>query len=167
MAAVMQVHEMSATMTGTDKTASTVRFKLADNATIDSNDPITIPTGTMGNKRSFVKKLRLFCETAPSTQIDNLLMYADGANDFGTGVSVNASNVGVTWAANATPALADGSDLWGWDAAGPMNMDSVDTAAITATGYGGDLVAMQMEVATTAGPGELTDETITFSYDEI
>ena len=48
MVAAMKIYEMSATMTGTDKTASTVRFKLADNATIDSNNPITIPTGTMG-----------------------------------------------------------------------------------------------------------------------
>jgi hypothetical protein len=134
MAAVIQVHEMSATMTGTDKTASTVRFKLADNATIDANDPITIPSGNV-SKRSFTKQLRLFCQTAPSTQVDNLQMYTDGSSGFGTGVSVEASNVGVTWAANATPALTDGKDLFGFVTEARMNMDAVDTGALTATGY--------------------------------
>jgi len=167
MVAAMKIYEMSATMTGVDKTASTVRFKLADNATIDSVAPITIPTGTMGSKRSFHKKLRMYCATAPSTSIDNLQMYTDGASGFGTGVSVNASNHGKTWAANATPALAGGKDVFGFTSGAALNIDAVDAAAITTTGYGGDIVALQMEVATTAGPGALTDETLTFSYDEI
>lgn len=167
MVAAMKIYEMSATMTGTDKTASTVRFKLADNATIDSNNPITIPTGTMGAKRSFHKKLRMYCATAPSTSIDNLQMYSDGSSGFGTGVTVNASNRGVTWAANATTALTGGKDLFGFTSGAPMNIDAVDAAAIITTGYGGDIVGLQMAVATTAGPGALTDEVITFSYDEI
>jgi hypothetical protein len=167
MVATMQIHEMSATMTGTDKTASTVRFKLADDATIDAVDPITIPTGLSIERNSYHKKLRMFCETAPGTQVDNLQMYSDGANGFGTGVSVNASNRGVTWAANATALLTDGADLFGFTAGAPMNIDAVDTALLDATGYGGDIIGLQMLVASTAGPGELTDETITFSYDEI
>lgn len=167
MVAAMKIHEMSATMTGTDKTASTVRFKLADDATIDSNNPITIPSSGENYRRSMHKKLRMFCATAPGTQVDNLQMYSDGANGFGTGVAVNASNVGVTWAANATSALTDGADLFGFTSVAPMNIDAVDTAAVVATGYGGDIVALQMVVASTASPGALTDETITFSYDEI
>ena len=167
MVAAMKIHEMSATMTGVDKTASTVRFKLADDATINDSNPITIPTGTMGSKRSFHKKLRMFCATAPSTSVNNLRMYSDGSNTFGTGISVNASNQGVTWAANATPALTGGKDLFGFTSGAWMEMDAVDAAAITTTGYGGDIVGLQMAVATTAGPGKLADEVITFSYDEI
>lgn len=167
MVAAMKIYEMSATMTGTDKTASTVRFKLADNATIDSNNPITIPSSGENYRRSMHKKLRMYCATAPSTQVDNLQMYSDGSNTFGTGISVNASNRGVTWAANATVTLTGGKDLFGFTSGAPMNIDAVDTAAIVTTGYGGDIVALQMVVASTAAPGALTDETITFSYDEI
>ena len=166
MVAAMKIHEMSASMTGTDKTASTVRFKLADNATIDSNNPITIPSGNHSN-HSYHKKLRMFCATAPSTSVDNLQMYSDGTSGFGTGVSVIASNQGVTFSANATAELVGSKNLFDFTSVAAMNIDAVDTAALTATGYGGDLIALQMLVASTASPGELTDETITFSYDEI
>ena len=166
MTAAMKIHEMSASMTGTDKSASTVRFKLADDATIDSSDPITVPSGNYSN-HSYHKKLRMFCATAPSTQIDNLQMYSDGSSGFGTGVTVNATNHGVTFTANATGPLAGGKDLFGFISGAAMNIDAIDTAALTATGYGGDIVALQMEVASTAGAGALTDETITFSYDEV
>jgi hypothetical protein len=94
-------------------------------------------------------------------------MYSDGSNGLGTGVTVNATNHGVTWSANATAPLTGGTDLFGFTSGAPMNIDAVDAAAITTTGYGGDIIALQMEVASTAGPGALTDETITFSYDEI
>jgi len=167
MTAAMKIYELTASMAGTDKTASTVRFKLADNQTVDANNPITVPTGTQGPKRSFEKQLRMFCATAPSTSINNLQVYTDGSNTFGTGISVNASNVGVTFVANATPALTNGKDLFGFTTGNRMNLDAVDTEAITATGFGGDILKMQMEVATTAGPGALNSETITFSYDEV
>ena len=166
MVAAMKIHEMSASMTGTDKTASTVRFKLADNATIDSNNPITIPSGNYSN-HSYHKKLRMFCATAPDTQIDNLQVYTDGSNDFGTGISVIASNHGVTFSANATAELTGSKALFGFTSGAPMNLDGVDTTAITATGYGGDILALQMLVASDANPGKLSQETITFSYDEI
>ena len=166
MVAAMKIYELTGSMAGTDKTASTVRFKLADDQTIDSNNPITIPSGNHSN-HSYHKKLRMYCATAPGTQIDNLLMYSDGGNGFGTGISVIASNHGVTFSANATAELVGSKNLFDFTSGAPMNIDGTDTAAITTTGYGGDIVALQMLVASTASPGELTDETITFSYDEI
>lgn len=165
MSSAMKIYELSASMAGVDKTASTVRFKLADNATIDLNNPVTIPS--TGVTRSFTKKIRLYCATAPSVQVDNLRLYADGANDFGTGVTVNASNVGGTYAANATAALANGTDLFGFTTGAPMNLDAIHPTAVTATGFCGDLCAMQMVVATTASSGELSNETVTISFDEI
>ena len=75
MTAVIKIFELTASMAGTDKTASTVRFKLADNQTVDSNDPITIPSDNYIRK-SYSKQLRLYCATAPDTQIDNLLINA-------------------------------------------------------------------------------------------
>lgn len=165
MVATMKIYEMSATLAGTDKTSSTVRFKMADDATVDSNNPITIPTDSY-IRGSYHKQLRLYCATAPDTSIDNLRAYSDGANGYGTGISVNASNVGITWSANATSVLGT-NDLFGYTSGAPINMDGTDTAAITATGFGGDILKLQMTVASTASSGTLSAETLTFAYDEI
>ena len=65
-------------------------------------------------------------------------------------------------------ALADGVDVFSYESGGTeLNVDGTDDTALDATGYGGDIIALQMEVATTAGPGALSPETLTFSYDEI
>lgn len=165
MAGAMKIYEMSATLTGTDKTGGTIRFKMADNATVDTSDPITIPS-TNYIRGSYHKKLRLYCATAPDTQIDNLRAYTDGANSFGTGISVVATLPGVTWGANATSILSTVS-LFDYTSGSPADLDAVDSAAITATGFGGDMLALQMTVASTASSGTLSAETLTFSFDEI
>lgn len=165
MAASMKIYELTASIAGTDKTASTIRFKLADNQTVDTNNPITIPS--TGVTRSFTKQVRMYCATPPDTSVDNLQVYTDGSNTFGAGISVNATNVGVTFAANASAALAGGKDFFGFTSVAPMNLDAVDTAAVTAIGFGGDILKLQMEVASTASSGTKSPETITFSYDEV
>ena len=45
-------------------------------------------------------------------------------------------------------------------------MDAVNTGPHTGTGYKGDFIRMQMTVASTASPGTLAGETLTFAYDE-
>jgi len=164
MVAAMKIYELTASMAGTDKTSGTVRFKLADDQTVDSNNPITIPSS--GVRRSYTKQLRMYCATAPDTQVDNLQVYTDGGG-FGTGITVNASNVGITFAANATSALSGGSDFFGYTSGAPMDLDSIDADPITAAGYGGDILKLQLEATPSATPGTLSAETVTFSYDEI
>ena len=165
MAATMKIYELSASMAGTDKTSSTVRFKLADNTTVDSNNPITIPAS--GYTRSFSKQLRLYCATAPDTQIDNLRAYSDGTSGFGTGITTNGSNVGGTFSANASSAITNGTDLFEHTSGAPFNLDAVHTGAVTATGFCGDILKLQMVVASTASSGTKSAETLTFAYDEI
>lgn len=168
MAATIQIHEMSALTTGTDKTSGTVRFKNADNATVDTADPLVIPT--VGSIQSYTKKLRAYMEAPPSTSVSNLRWYSDGTSGFGTGVSVNAKNIGITWAANATTKQAGGSDLFGYTSATPLDGDTTDAGPFAPADddtYIGDLVEMQMFVDSTASQGALTPETLTFSYDEV
>ena len=165
MAGAMKIYELTASMAGTDKTGGTVRFKVADNQTVDTNDPVTIPSDASTN-RSYSKQLRMYCATAPDTQIDNLQVYTDGGG-FGTGITVNASNVGVTFSANATSAIANGVDFFTYTSGSALNLDAVDSTVITATGFGGDILKLQMEVASSASSGTLTAESVTFSYDEI
>ena len=158
-----------------------VRFKRADNPTIDLVNPMTIPAS--GTNRSRWKSLYLKNATAPETQVDNVKIFSDGAG-FGTGITVNAGN--------ETPTKNSASDA-GYDVS---NVDDevltnhVDITAITdfftftsgapksvsiseaggiidAVGETTNYVVIQMETINTANPGDLADETVTWEYDEI
>ena len=161
----MKIYELTASIVGTDKTSNTVRFKLADNQTADSSNPVTIPTGNYIRK-SYTKQLRMYCATAPDTQINNLQVYTDGGG-FGTGINVYASPIApADFAANATT-WGNTTDLFTYVTGTRLDMDANDSTTITATGFGGDILKVQMAVASLASSGTLTAETITFSYDEV
>ena len=64
----------------------TIRFKLADDANIDTLNRMQVPLA--GTNYSFWKQIYLFCDVAPDTSIDNLMFYTDGS-DFGTGIILN------------------------------------------------------------------------------
>jgi len=166
MSATITIYELTASMAGTDKTSGTVRHKLSDDQTVDANDPITIPSSAT-TTRSFHKGLRMYCSVAPDTNLSGYAAYSDGSNTFGTGITVNASNVGVTFSANATSALPNGTDLFAFTSGSPMALDVTDSTAQTATGFFGDIIKTQMNIASSASSGTLSAETLTFSYDEI
>ena len=165
MAATVQIHEMSALATGTDKTSGTVRFKAADNATVDTADRLTVPTS--GTNYSYTKQLRANVTVAPDVDLQDLEAYSDhsdGTSGFGTGVGVQY-DVSGTFAANINTNI-DGTDLFTKDSGDPIDMDGTNTGPHTGTGYQGDLLRLQMTVADTASQGQLTPETLTFSYTE-
>ena len=64
-----------------------LKFKTADDATIDNNNPISVPDA--GTNYSYWKQIYLKCTVAPSTQIDNVKWYTDGGG-FGTGITIKA-----------------------------------------------------------------------------
>jgi len=150
--------------TYTDKNSGTIRFKNADNATVDLNNPMVIPPS--GVDYSFEKWLRLrIGATGPASQITNLQFYTDGSNGMGTGVLMYAKAV----ASYATPAEATST-------AGYTNAFSYVTGSRLSLGAGpystintemGDHCVMMLTVADTASPGTTPSETLTFSYDEI
>lgn len=165
MAAIVTIGEKNgAGGTYTDKTSGTIRFKNADNATVDSANPMVIPSS--GVDYSFEKWLRLrIGATGPSSQITNLKFYTDGSNGMGTGVALYAKAV----ASYATPAEATST-------AGYTSAFSYTSGAALSLGAGpystinteiGDHCVMMMTVADTASPGTTPSETLTFSYDEI
>ena len=167
MAATVEIHEMSALEPGTDKTSGTVRFKDADNATVDSNNPLVVGGATV---YSYTKKLRAYLEDAPSVQVSNFRWYTDGAG-FGTAsIGITVKDLGVTWGANYKTAMSGGSDLFGKTSGSPLDGDATDAGPFVPADldtYIGDLIELQMTVATTAGQGALTPETLTLAYDEI
>ena len=134
MVATVQIVEKNGTAgTNTQKDGGTVRLKNADNATVDTVNPMVIPTA--GSDFSFDKWLRLKVTVAPDTNISNLKFYSDGTIGFGTGVNAYAKAV----ATYATPTQPTGT-------AGYANISTytsgaaldLGTAAVTGTGEKGD-----------------------------
>lgn len=163
MAATVQIHEMTALGTGVDKTSGTVRFKTADETSVDTNNRLQVPAA--GTNYSYTKQLRFYFSTGPSVDIQNLRAYTDGSNTFGTGVGVQYDNQGNTFGANVATNIS-GTDLFTKTSGSPIDLDVTNTGPHTGTGYKGDLLRMQMTVASTASPGTLSAETLTFAYDE-
>jgi len=167
MAATIQIREMSALATGVDKTSGTVRFKAADNSTVDTNDPLVIPSGA--DIYSYTKKLRPYMEAPPTVNVSNLRWYTDGGG-FGVNTPVNVKNLGVTWGANYNTQMSGGSDLFGKTSGSPLDGDGTDTGPFLPADdntYIGDLIELQMTVTNAATNGQLTAETLTLAYDEI
>ena len=163
MAATVQIVEKNgAGGTPTDKTSGTVRFKNADNSTVDLLNPMVKPTS--GSDFSFEKWLRLNVTGGSYSQITNIRAYMDGANGLGTGVLLWAKAV----ASYATPAEATATtgytNAFTYTSGSPL---SLGAGPFTATGEKGDHLVMMMEVQNTASGGLTPSETLTVGWDEI
>jgi len=195
MAAIMHVFfdfGGSDTLPGTEQDVEgygppMLRFKTDDDATIDSINPIPIPAA--GTKYSYWKQIYLECTTLGGmTQVDNVRFYTDEGG-FGTGIAVkiglqfptknSVSNAGYE-VATGTPGdtgdemvvahagLTSSGDAFGYGSGAPLTGSISETdSIINAEGESTNYFVLQMEVDSTASPGNLTDETFTFKYDEI
>lgn len=104
---------------GTNVASGSVRFKQADNDTVDANNPIPIPAA--GTNYSFVKQFRFYAATTPANTINNLKFYTDGANGFGTGVGMTASAPAAyagTATSGTTTSLTDSGANFGTEVVG-------------------------------------------------
>ena len=166
---------------GTEEESTTVRFKQADDNTIDTNNPIVIPAS--GTDRSYWKHVYLFASVAPSTQINNVRFWSDDVNTFGTGVELMVATTTPTKNSTSQPGydLAEGTtaltthgsvsavaSVFGYSSAAPLTVTISEAGnVINAISETSDYVIMQMTVESTASSGVLTAETLTFQYDEI
>jgi hypothetical protein len=163
MAATVQIIEKTgAGGTPTDKTSGTIRFKNADNATVNTSNPMVKPGS--GTDYSFEKWLRFNVTGGTYTEITNIKAYSDGANGLGTGVGLYAKAV----ASYATPAEATGTagytDFFTYTSGSAL---SLGAGPFTSTGEKGDHLVMMMAVASTASGGVTASETLTVAWDEI
>lgn len=174
MVASVIIQEHTSTATATDKTSGTVRFKNANNPTVDNNNPLIVPAS--GQEFSYEKWLQLRITTAaPSDVINNLQVYTDGANGFGSGVKlwVNSSTTfrppGIPDESNATPLGGSASetmvDAFTYTANGALSLGAGSFSG-SSTNIG-NFAVLVMEVESAASPGTTNSETLTFSYDEI
>ena len=175
---IISIMEWNGDSAKTDKTSSTIRFKNADNATVDSNNPLPIPGA--GRFYSFEKWLRLRVGSGDKAeQLANLKFYTDGTNSFGGNVfllghqaadftydfrSACAPSTNNTPARGGSGSLSFTSVMF-YTAAGGYSLSS---AAETFSGSSTDIgrfVVLVMKVDPGATPGTLTAETLSFSYD--
>lgn len=163
MAATVQIVEKnSAGGTQTDKTSGSIRFKNADNATVDLVNPMVKPTS--GTDYSFEKWLRMNVTGGTYSQITNLKAYMDGASGLGTGVALWAKAV----ASFATPAEATAttgySNAFGYTSGAAL---SLGAGPFTSTGEKGDHLVMMLAIDNTCSGGVTPSETLTLAWDEI
>lgn len=163
-----------------------LRFKLADNSTIDTNNKLVIPAA--GTNYSYWKQCYLYCDAADGNTMDNLKTYADGSNSFGTGVDVqiglqfpeknSGSSAGYDAAAGSGDSgeeltthtdITTKASIFNYSSGSPLSGPSISegTGEIDAATETSNYIVLQMDVADTASPGELpVDETFTIQYDE-
>lgn len=149
----------------TNKTGGTIRFKTADNPTVDNAHPVDIPVA--GMSYSMEKVIRMEISVAPATQLADVVAYPDESNDLGVGVSLLYRTSG-PYSAPAIPADATGlTDLFTRDSSDPIPLDVVNQGPFASVGQIGDHLVLSMQVAPTAQPGPITPESLTFSYTEM
>ena len=163
MTATVQIIEKNgAGGTPTDKTSGTVRFKNADDATVDTSNPMVKPVS--GTDYSFEKWLRLNVTGGTYTEITNIVAYSDGGNGLGTGIAAYAKAV----ASYATPAEATATTgyagLFTYTSGSPL---ALGAGPYTSTGEKGDHLVLMLTVDDTASGGITPTETLTLAWDEI
>lgn len=175
MAATADVQECNGADAGTWTTVTAAKFCTKDVYNPGTTYPIPIPAE--GTKYSFWKShCLLFGGTF--TEITNIKLYTDGVG-FDTGITVKVGTETLAAASYVQATGTDGdtgtemvtghggitgsADLFTYDVDTPKD---VDAGPITEAGKSKHVV-LQMEVISTASPGELDAETLTFQYDEV
>lgn len=163
MAATVQIIEKNgAGGTPTDKTSGSIRFKNADDATVDLLNPLVKPAS--GFDYSFEKWLRLNVTGGTYSQITNIGAYSDGANGMGTGVELYAKAV----ANYATPAEATATtgyaDFFSYVTGSRL---SLGAGPFTSTGEKGDHLVMFCRIADTVSGGLTPSESLNIGWDEV
>lgn len=168
MAATVLIREKnSAGETATDKTSGTIRFKNADDATVDLVNPLIKPGGGLFD-RSFEKWLRLNISVAPAGNITSPKFYTDGTQS-NTGVTMYAKTTNPSAFATPAEATADTgyTDAFTYTSGSPKALDAVNAGPFTGTGDKGDYLELMMKIGdTVSAPGTLTSETLTLQWDE-
>jgi len=152
------------TSTGPTESASKTGIDLisADNDTNSlanrQANPITVGTN------SYEKWLKLKIDTAPANGVSNFKIWGDGATDASTTLKFTSNYVAYQQGTTASSTVANA--LLNTYTAGGTKA-TWDTASYSATNATTKFVVFQLQVDSTANPGNWTQETISYSYDEI
>jgi len=161
MVASLSVRVYTSTGAGTESGAVTgIDFISADNATNSTANrqafPITV------NTNSYEKWLKLKVDTAPANAVTNFQIWGDGAVTTSTTLNFTAAYVTGVTPTNATSTIAN-TTFTNFTSTNKAVWDSASYAATNATTK---YVVFQLQVASDAAPGNWTQETVNYSYDE-
>lgn len=180
MAATVLIRRLTgAGPTATDITSINTRANAEDaHTTAGTSNSILVPAA--GTNYSYWVVTRLDVTAITAGTVDNLRWYADGANNFGTGVTCKGNTAAVYAQATGTPGTTgtqltvanygngstdlDGApvDVFGHTSGSPKAI----TGTTTGTGQFGSRFVYQIEVGTTASSGATAQETFTWLYDD-
>lgn len=160
--------------TATDKTSGTVRFKSADEATVDTNNRVQIPAA--GQNYSFEKWLRLYMSVAPDVDIQNVEFYTDGAKgweaavklwargiaSYSTPAAPSTGNDPPEFPVNGTPAA--GTDAFTYTSGSPLSLGAGPYSTVSQDFA--DYVVLVLEAEAAATQGTLATEPLTWAWDE-
>jgi hypothetical protein len=161
MAASLSLRVYTGASAGTQSAAVTgIDLESADNATNSLGNrqanPVTVGTN------SYEKWLKLYVDTAPANGVTNFKIWGDGAVMTSTTLMFTAAYVTGATPTTATSSVA--STTFANFTSG--NKVTWDAASYTATAATTKYAVFQLQVAADAGPGNWTQETVNYSYDE-
>lgn len=168
MAATVTIHELNGSGPTESSALSNVRHCSADVANDSGTYPIAIPASS--SNYGYVKSLRAKA-AGTFTSLSNWKWYTDGANGYGTGVTLKAQALAqgsysqATGTQGTTGANASiSTDAFTYTSGSPLSL----TGSISSAGVGTvQLVQLQMVVASTASSGTTGSETYTWRWDEV
>jgi hypothetical protein len=161
MAASLSVRVYTGSAAGTESAVVTgIDLESADNATNSlanrQANPITVATN------SYEKWLKLKVDTAPANAVTNFKLWGDGAVQTSTTLNWTGAFITGITPTTATSTVAQTS----FNTFTSGNKGTWDTTSYTATNATTKYAVYQLVVAADCGPGNWTQETINFSYDE-
>jgi hypothetical protein len=161
VAASLSLRVYTGTSAGTESSSvSGIDFESADNATNSlanrQANPITVGTN------SYEKWLKLKIDTAPANAVTNFKIWGDGAVQ--TSTTLNFTGAYVTGATPTTASSTVANANFTTYTSG--NKATWDSASYSATNATTKYAVFQLVVDATCGPGNWTQETISYSYDE-
>jgi hypothetical protein len=161
MAAGLTIRVYTGSSAGTQSASVTgVDFISADNATNSlanrQANPISVGTA------SYEKWLKLYVDTAPANGVTNFKIWGDGAVQTSTTLYFTTAYVTGTTPVATTSTIA-ATAFTGYTAG---NKATWDATSYSATGSMTKFTVFQLAVGADCGPGNWTQETISYSYDE-
>lgn len=133
-----------------------------DHTTTPADAPVSIPD--VGTNYSYECWMRFKCTTAPSNQCANFKIWSSGSA-VGTGVVITVNSDAVN--TYDTPVITDSAKGTRVDFATKGSGSKVSIAGtLVNIGDKSDFSVFQLEVGSTAAPGNIADQTVYYSYDE-
>lgn len=171
MAATTSIKEVNGVSSGTATTVTSSRLCTTDSVSPGTTNPMVKPLS--GTNLSYYKSYYLNADTTPTGTINNLKVYTDGSIGW-TGVTLKlgtkstytqaTGTAGTTGTDAATALSITMTDASTYTSGSPLSLTG--TLSNPSTGKISDYLIVQATVSTSAVPGTLASETVTFQYDE-